>query len=222
MRAARPTASSASGPICTRGLVPKDKPADVRDSLLRECARAAQAWHHQRDRSRLVGGAGCRRLVRRVGTSVPEARRRVAARVGSGRLSLARKARRKLGAMKLKEFGKKTGDGNDACASARSARWPPTADSPVRRPGRWWITRDSPDFAAGPSSRPNRSTPNIEEGHKLGWQFGIHAIGDAAIAMTVDALDKVLHDYPRNDHRHYLVPLHRAAARAHHGNHGEG
>jgi predicted amidohydrolase YtcJ len=38
----------------------------------------------------------------------------------------------------------------------------------------------------------------------MGWQFGIHTIGDAAIAMTVDAYDKVLRDYPRNDHRHYL------------------
>jgi predicted amidohydrolase YtcJ len=45
---------------------------------------------------------------------------------------------------------------------------------------------------------------NIEAGHKLGWQFGIHAIGDAAIAMTVDAYDRVLNEFPRNDHRHYL------------------
>jgi predicted amidohydrolase YtcJ len=45
---------------------------------------------------------------------------------------------------------------------------------------------------------------NVEEGHKLGWQFGIHAIGDAAIEMTVNSLDKALQKYPRADHRHYL------------------
>jgi predicted amidohydrolase YtcJ len=40
--------------------------------------------------------------------------------------------------------------------------------------------------------------------HDMGWQLGIHAIGDAAIKLTVDVLDRVLDASPRPDHRHYL------------------
>jgi predicted amidohydrolase YtcJ len=70
-----------------------------------------------------------------------------------------------------------------------------------------WSLEDyegQPGFRGRAFFTPDEIHANIEEGHKLGWQFGIHAIGDAAIAMTVDGLDKVLRDYPRNDHRHYL------------------
>jgi len=44
----------------------------------------------------------------------------------------------------------------------------------------------------------------IREGHAAGWQFGIHAIGDAAIELTIDELAAALDDMPRDDHRHYL------------------
>ena len=44
----------------------------------------------------------------------------------------------------------------------------------------------------------------IREAHAAGWQFGIHAIGDAAIELTVDELAAALDKMPREDHRHYL------------------
>lgn len=44
----------------------------------------------------------------------------------------------------------------------------------------------------------------IGEAHAAGWQLGIHAIGDAAIELTVDELVAVLSSAPRPDHRHYL------------------
>jgi predicted amidohydrolase YtcJ len=44
----------------------------------------------------------------------------------------------------------------------------------------------------------------IGEAHAAGWQLGIHAIGDAAIELTVDELVDVLQSAPRPDHRHYL------------------
>ncbi len=44
----------------------------------------------------------------------------------------------------------------------------------------------------------------IREGHAAGWQFGIHAIGDAAIELTIDELAAALDELPREDHRHYL------------------
>ncbi len=80
------------------------------------------------------------------------------------------------------------------------------ADGGFTGPTAWSLVdyKGQPGFRGRAFFTPEQIHANIEEGHKLGWQFGIHAIGDAAIAMTVDALDKVLHDYPRNDHRHYL------------------
>ncbi len=44
----------------------------------------------------------------------------------------------------------------------------------------------------------------IREAHAAGWQFGIHAIGDAAIELTIDELAAALDELPREDHRHYL------------------
>jgi hypothetical protein len=44
----------------------------------------------------------------------------------------------------------------------------------------------------------------IREGHAAGWQFGIHAIGDAAIELAVDELAAALDALPRDNHRHYL------------------
>ncbi len=44
----------------------------------------------------------------------------------------------------------------------------------------------------------------ISEAHDDGWQLGIHAIGDAAIDLTVATLADALKANPRQDHRHYL------------------
>ena len=40
--------------------------------------------------------------------------------------------------------------------------------------------------------------------HELGWQLGIHAMGDAAAVMVVDQLERILAERPRADHRHFL------------------
>jgi len=40
--------------------------------------------------------------------------------------------------------------------------------------------------------------------HELGWQLGTHVMGDAAVIMVVNELEKILKDQPRADHRHYL------------------
>jgi hypothetical protein len=44
----------------------------------------------------------------------------------------------------------------------------------------------------------------VMEANSLGWQMGFHAIGDAAIQLTVDAFVEALEANPRQDHRHYL------------------
>jgi predicted amidohydrolase YtcJ len=40
--------------------------------------------------------------------------------------------------------------------------------------------------------------------HELGWQLGIHTMGDGAVVMVVDELERILKDRPRANHRHYL------------------
>ena len=40
--------------------------------------------------------------------------------------------------------------------------------------------------------------------HKGGWQMTCHAIGDKAITVIMDALEKAIQAYPREDHRHRI------------------
>ncbi|MEX2570057.1 MAG: amidohydrolase [Gemmatimonadota bacterium] len=40
--------------------------------------------------------------------------------------------------------------------------------------------------------------------HELGWQLGIHTIGDAATVMATDVVARILEESPRADHRHFL------------------
>jgi hypothetical protein len=184
-------------------LVPKDKPADVRDSL----------FNNVREQLKLgitsvieagslvdpnVAGsyAEWEILYEKHGAELPRASVQV------GYPSPAGEA--KNGAAKLKEFGKKTGDGNERLRVGSIGEM--AADGGFTGPTAWSLVdyKGQPGFRGRAFFTPEQIHANIEEGHKLGWQFGIHAIGDAAIAMTVDALNTVLHDYPRNDHRHYL------------------
>lgn len=41
----------------------------------------------------------------------------------------------------------------------------------------------------------------VLDGAREGWQIAIHAIGDRAIAMVLDAYERALAEYPRPDHR---------------------
>lgn len=58
----------------------------------------------------------------------------------------------------------------------------------------------------------NRISPDVlyqvaKRAHDLGWQLGIHAIGDQAIVKTVDVMERIVRESPRADHRHYLHHL---------------
>jgi predicted amidohydrolase YtcJ len=44
----------------------------------------------------------------------------------------------------------------------------------------------------------------IRHAHLAGWQLGVHANGDAAIDTVLDAFEQVLHEAPRQDHRHRI------------------
>lgn len=184
-------------------LVPRDTPQEVRESLLANV----------RDQLKLgitsvieagatiepdvVGSYGeWELLYEKHGAELPRASIQIAYPSEAGQS--------KAGAAKLKEFGRKTGDGTDRLRIGSIGEMP--ADGGFTGPTAWSLVdyKGQPGFRGRAFFTPEEIHANIEEGHKLGWQFGIHAIGDAAIAMTVDALDTVLHDYPRQDHRHYL------------------
>jgi predicted amidohydrolase YtcJ len=40
--------------------------------------------------------------------------------------------------------------------------------------------------------------------HNLGFQVGVHAIGDRAISAVIDAIELALHQTPKTDHRHRI------------------
>ncbi len=44
----------------------------------------------------------------------------------------------------------------------------------------------------------------VARAHRAGWQLGVHANGDAAIDVTIDAFEKALAQHPRSDHRHRI------------------
>lgn len=44
----------------------------------------------------------------------------------------------------------------------------------------------------------------IRRAHGSGWQVGVHANGDAAIDVVLDAFEQVLAASPRDDHRHRI------------------
>jgi len=45
----------------------------------------------------------------------------------------------------------------------------------------------------------------VLEAHRKGLQISLHTIGDAAVRRAVDAFEKALTQYPREDHRHTLI-----------------
>jgi predicted amidohydrolase YtcJ len=46
--------------------------------------------------------------------------------------------------------------------------------------------------------------PVAKRAHELGWQLGVHAIGDAAIQEYIDVLDRIFTESPRADARPYV------------------
>jgi predicted amidohydrolase YtcJ len=181
-------------------LVPRDKPADVRDSLFQDVHRQLRLGITSVIEAgsfvdpNVVGSyAEWEILYAKHGDNLPRA---------SVQVQFPGDAT--TGEAKLKEFGRKTGDGNERLRIGSIGEM--AADGGFTGPTAWSLYdyKGQPGFRGRAFFTPEQIHANIEAGHKLGWQFGIHAIGDAAIAMTVDAYDKVLQDYPRNDHRHYL------------------
>ncbi len=63
---------------------------------------------------------------------------------------------------------------------------------------------DAPGTAGRPTHPPVELAERIRRAHLAGWQLATHAIGDAAVAATLDAYAAALAAAPRQDHRHRL------------------
>lgn len=51
---------------------------------------------------------------------------------------------------------------------------------------------------------PEQLAEVVSKAHRDGWQIGVHANGDAAIDVTIDAFEQALAADPRSDHRHRI------------------
>jgi predicted amidohydrolase YtcJ len=69
----------------------------------------------------------------------------------------------------------------------------------------------SQPYSDDPSTRgilalPKEELENIiKYANEHGMQIAVHAIGDGAMEITVNAIEKALNEYPRRDHRHGIV-----------------
>src|SRR5579871_1576078 len=181
-------------------LVPKDRPEDLRQSLfesvraqLRLGITSVMAANTSIDPTLAGSWAEWEILYKSHGPDLPRAA-----------VQIQWPGDAKTGEAKLREFGRKTGAGDDRLRVGSIGEM--FADGGFTGPTAYTLNdyKGMPGFRGRAMLTPQQMRANIEAGHKLGWQFGIHAIGDAAIAMTADAYDRVLNDFPRNDHRHYL------------------
>ncbi len=108
-----------------------------------------------------------------------------------------------VGADRLRDFGRITGDGDERL---RVGAIKVLVDGGFTGPAAY--TREPYKGEAEYRGLLNVPEPElrelIDEANALGWQLGFHAIGDAAIELTVDAFVDALVEHPREDHRHYL------------------
>jgi len=103
----------------------------------------------------------------------------------------------------MAEFGKMTGSGDEHLRVGAIKLF---VDGGFTGPAAFTREpyRDQGDYRGSLNQPPEQIYQIIREAHRAGWQLGIHAIGDAAIELTVEALGNVLAETPRDDHRHYL------------------
>jgi predicted amidohydrolase YtcJ len=100
-------------------------------------------------------------------------------------------------------FGRKTGDGDERL---RVGAVKITVDGGFTGPAAYTILpyKDQGDYRGKLNYTEEEIQAIIQAGHEAGWQLGFHAIGDAAIVLTVDAFAEALDKLPREDHRHFL------------------
>ena len=103
----------------------------------------------------------------------------------------------------LKTFGKKTGDGNERLRVGAIKIF---VDGGFTGPAAYTIQpyKNQGDYRGKLTMHEAQLYEQLRNAHRLGWQLGLHTIGDGAIQLAVDSLAKILLETPRADHRHYL------------------
>ncbi len=103
----------------------------------------------------------------------------------------------------MQAFNKITGDGDEWL---RVGAVKVLVDGGFTGPAAYTIEpyKGQPDYRGKLNLSAEELITLIDEAHEMGWQMGFHAIGDAAIKLTVDAFVEAITATPRGDHRHYL------------------
>lgn len=106
-------------------------------------------------------------------------------------------------AQRLRELELRTGQGDERLRVAALKLF---VDGGYTGPAAWTLEhyRDQPDYYGHARLHPHDFYVVAKTAHELGWQLGVHAIGDAAIKLAVDEFVRVLDESPRVGHRHYL------------------
>lgn len=78
----------------------------------------------------------------------------------------------------------------------------PSVDGGFTGPTAWLLAdyKGQPGFRGAPHITGKPLQDAFDVAARLGWQVGVHAIGDAAIAEAVKAYDHALNAYPSKDH----------------------
>lgn len=108
-----------------------------------------------------------------------------------------------VGTERLEAFGRISGDGDDRL---RVGGIKVLVDGGFTGPAAYTIEpyRGETEYRGLLNVPEDELRALIDSANAMGWQLGFHAIGDAAIELTVDAFVDALDSNPRDDHRHYL------------------
>jgi len=112
------------------------------------------------------------------------------------------------GAERLKAFPYKTGHGDDRLKLGPIGE-APAADGGFTGPTAWTLEdyKGLPGFRGHAALEPKAMDEMVRVSRDLGWQMGIHAIGDAAIARLIDSYAAALDEKPVKDHRWFSSHL---------------
>lgn len=108
-----------------------------------------------------------------------------------------------VGGERLEDFGRKTGDGDHRL---RVGAIKVLVDGGFTGPAAYTLEpyKGRDDYRGLLNVAEPELRALVDTAHAMGWQLGFHAIGDAAIVLTVDAFADAIEANPRDDHRHYL------------------
>jgi predicted amidohydrolase YtcJ len=103
----------------------------------------------------------------------------------------------------LQKFGKKTGDGDEHLRVGAIKLF---IDGGFTGPAAYTIEpyKNQGEYRGKLTRTPEEFYSIFKDAHRLGWQLGLHTIGDGAIKLAADTLARVIDENPRADHRHYL------------------